>query len=515
VEQGISSIPVIDIFAGPGGLGEGFSAYPLDGKKAAFKIRLSLEKEDNAHSTLQLRAFYRQFPKGKAPEDYYRLLRREISLVELYGAHPVQAAAAADEALQVTLGADNWAFTRDKIAAALAGAKEWVLIGGPPCQAYSLAGRSRNKGIAGYEARQDSRHFLYHEYLRILATFKPTMFVMENVKGILSAKPEGSPLFEKIKQDLRNPSAAMQVGESVNYRLYSLSPGGQDSFVLRAEQHGIPQARHRVIIIGVREDLGDLCPEPLQVQPEVALDRVLKDLPRLRSGISRSTDSAEIWLHTIQAIGHRRWLRTVKRTEPAIAMQLESALAKLRLPKCDRGDEFIPRRCTSSYRADWYGDSRLDGVCNHQARRHMKEDLYRYLYAACFAQVEKLSPRLKDFPEALLPNHANVSDAIERNNLFQDRFRVQLSEKPSTTVTSHISKDGHAFIHPDPTQCRSMTVREAARAQTFPDNYLFTGSRTAQYTQVGNAVPPLLANQIADRVYKVLERAGVLQNLPV
>jgi DNA (cytosine-5)-methyltransferase 1 len=130
----------------------------------------------------------------------------------------------------------------------------------------------------------------------------------------------------------------------------------------------------------------------------------------------------------------------------------------------------------------------------------MEKDLYRYFFAACFARAENISPKLRDFPLDLLPHHANVSEAIEQNNLFQDRFRVQLPDRPSTTVTSHISKDGHAFIHYDPTQCRSMTVREAARAQTFPDNYLFTGSRTAQYTQVGNAVPPLMAHQMRRHV---------------
>ena len=149
-----------------------------------------------------MRAFYRQFRKGEAPEAYYRLLRQEITLSELYAAYPVQAAAAVTEALQVTLGADNWEFTRDKIASALDGAKEWLLIGGPPCQAYSLAGRARNKGVVGYDAQEDSRHFLYHEYLRILATFKPSVFVMENVKGILT-KEEGK-IKEMILQEIRS-----------------------------------------------------------------------------------------------------------------------------------------------------------------------------------------------------------------------------------------------------------------------------------------------------------------------
>lgn len=520
VKQDQDRVPVIDIFAGPGGLGEGFSAYPIERAKSVFKIQLSLEKEENAHRTLQLRAFYRQFGKGEVPEAYYRFLRREITLFDLYAEYPAQARAAADEALQVTLGPDNWEFTRNKIADALDNAKEWVLIGGPPCQAYSLAGRSRNKGVVGYDAREDSRHFLYHEYLRILATFRPSVFVMENVKGILSSKPEGSLLFEKIKQDLQHPGAAMQSGTAwpmsgtgVNYRLFSLAPTGQDSFVIRAEQHGIPQARHRVIIIGVREDLGNIRPEPLDIKDPVALEQVIKDLPRIRSGTSRAFDSEENWLSTIRIASDRRWFLTTLRRSSDVAGRLESAIARLRAPKAGRGAEFIPHPSSPAFMRKWYSDPKIGGICNHHARSHMQKDLYRYFYAACFAQAENVSPKLRDFPADLLPDHANVLDAIKRNNLFQDRFRVQLPDRPSTTITSHISKDGHAFIHYDPTQCRSMTVREAARVQTFPDNYLFTGSQTAQYTQVGNAVPPLLALQIADRVYRVLDQAGIIRKL--
>ena len=137
-------------------------------------------------------------------------------------------------------------------------------------------------------------------------------------------------------------------------------------------------------------------------------------------------------------------------------------------------------------------------------------DLYRYFYAACFAQVEGQSPKLEDFPTDLLPAHKNAKRAANGSPLFVDRFRVQLSDKPATTVTSHISKDGHYYIYPDPEQCRSLTVREAARLQTFPDNYFFCGPRTSQYVQVGNAVPPLLARQIAGIVHDVLKRKGVI-----
>ena len=145
-------------------------------------------------------------------------------------------------------------------------------------------------------------------------------------------------------------------------------------------------------------------------------------------------------------------------------------------------------------------DKKLQCVLNHETRGHIELDLLRYAFCSIHALLNYgTSPKSRDFPAELAPMHANWQTGI-----YADRFRVQSANNFATTITSHISKDGHYFIHYDPTQCRSLTVREAARLQTFPDNYYFEGNRTQQYIQVGNAVPPFLAKQIAEIVLKLL-----------
>ncbi|HAW52810.1 MAG TPA: DNA (cytosine-5-)-methyltransferase, partial [Flavobacteriales bacterium] len=178
-----------------------------------------------------------------------------------------------------------------------------------------------------------------------------------------------------------------------------------------------------------------------------------------------------------------------------------AAMAELEALDLGRGSEFVKGKVSvCDDLAWWYLDDRIGGICNHSSRAHMNSDLHRYLFASCFAEYYGRSPKILEFPTRLLPKHKNV-----RSGHFNDRFKVQLAMQPSTTITSHISKDGHYYIHYDPAQCRSLTVREAARLQTFPDNYFFEGNRTEQYAQVGNAVPPLLAREIASVVEKILK----------
>jgi DNA (cytosine-5)-methyltransferase 1 len=523
--QAFGGIPIIDLFAGPGGLGEGFTAFRASGNQAAFDVRLSIEKGVWAHQTLTLRAFFRQFALGRVPAKYYDVLRGRADAAALFTKYPEEAAKACSEAWRAELGSTKDSEVGDRIQAALGKERNWVLIGGPPCQAYSMAGRSRNKGIKGYRPDKDHRQYLYAEYLHIIANHWPAVFVMENVKGLLSATLQRQPVFEQILDDLSSPARALQrrsvSGRAHRYTVVSLSPNGGlfDSsrfgdFVVQAERHGIPQARHRVILVGIRDDLtcanlSQNCVLP--VLPEVTAGAVLDGLPRVRSALSGpGPETPERWRESIQEARERRWLRsTTGLAGDGVRQRIEETIQDLSLPRHDRGAEFIAGDFSPCYRADWFSDGKLEGVCNHSTRSHMLRDLHRYLYAACFAQEHGYSPTLRHFPTDLLPAHANVQMALDGHGFFADRFRVQLRGRHSTTVTSHIAKDGHGFIHPDPRQCRSLTVREAARLQTFPDNYLFCGPRTEQYIQVGNAVPPLLAQSIARVVWELLERNGL------
>jgi DNA (cytosine-5)-methyltransferase 1 len=507
-----AAYPVIDIFAGPGGLGEGFAAHLDQGGSSRFKSAVSIERDDFSHQTLLLRHFFRHFPTGEAPDDYYNFLKGEITREELYARHREAFSEAASSALRISLGPDSHSVVKKVIGAKVGEADKWALVGGPPCQAYSLVGRSRMSGIKGFE--QDERHTLYLEYLRIIADHAPPVFVMENVKGLLSATIDGNSAVSRIVSDLSNPSSAIRTAPSdLGYRLFSLTQdeeaGGEVDprlFVVRAEDHGIPQARHRMFIVGVRSDL-NIRPGRLRRLDAPTVKETIGSLPLIRSGLSKAEDSPEAWraeLHKISRLPLRRHLNGAPyAADVASSLKWENLIA-VRSPRQTSSKRYSLRNPNHPVLRSLY-DSRLSEISSHEARAHMASDLRRYLFASTFAQKAGRSPKLSDFPEALLPDHQNV-ELGRSGKMFSDRFRVQLADHVATTVTSHISKDGHYFIHYDPVQCRSLTVREAARLQTFPDNYFFSGPRTQQFHQVGNAVPPQLASQIAEIIADVLDR---------
>ncbi len=519
-------ISVIDIFAGPGGLSEGFSRVRDNRGNQVFDIALSIEKEIYAFETLKLRSFFRQFPDG-APQSYYRFLRGEISINALYEEQPLAEKASSAKCWKATLGPGGEPIeeVRNRIGAAVGANDNWVLIGGPPCQAYSLAGRSKNQANPDYDPDTDIRQKLYVEYLQILADHRPAVFIMENVKGLLSATLENEHIFHRILEDLRNPAIAItrENRNTLNHRregyhIYSLverrlfENGNLEGSVIRSENYGIPQARHRVILLGIRDDIRGVTPGILTLKPNVAVSSVIGRLPAIRSGLSRRHDSGQSWVELLRSQRRSRWANAgTKRVDgPELSDLICQLLGEVRMPDADRGAEFVEADSTVDYMPDWYCDQQIGGICNHSSRGHMDKDLYRYFYASCYARLHGISPSLQHFPTDLIPNHTSAEVAIEEGGNFSDRFRVQVSGRPSTTIVSHISKDGHYYIHFDPLQCRSLTVREAARLQTFPDNYFFCGPKTAQYVQVGNAVPPYLAKQIADIVYGILAQEGAV-----
>lgn len=503
-------IPIIDIFAGPGGLGEGFSSIRSEKEEPIFKIKLSIEKDRYAHSTLLLRAFFRQFSKENIPSSYYEYLRGEISREELFRIHPFEAKRANDEAWLQELKPENHQSIDFRIRHALARSKQWVLIGGPPCQAYSLVGRSRMRGENEAKYQKDPRHLLYKEYLRILAVHQPTIFVMENVKGLLSSKLQDHSTFDLILNDLQKPLGASNIAtnQTLQYFLFSLTKKNRSSregfvpgdFIVHADKYGIPQARQRIIILGIRSDFYETDPDLLSPENKISTQEVLDDLPKLRSGLSKEPDSSIQWHDAIYSIKNSNWINTVSQElKYKILTELENLDFNL-----SRGNPFISNNNVPLKLTDWFFDEKIGGVCNHETRAHIRQDLHRYFFAAEYAKQNGKSPSMRDYPQGLLPSHKNIIEAIEGDK-FGDRFRVQIKDKPATTIVSHISKDGHYYIHYDAFQCRSFTVREAARLQTFPDNYFFEGNRTQQYHQVGNAVPPLLARKIAMIVANVLK----------
>jgi DNA (cytosine-5)-methyltransferase 1 len=564
--QSPTVVPAIDLFAGPGGLSEGFSCF--HGDRIRFDIRLSIEKELTACKTLALRSFVREFRGQKLPKEYYQYIKGDASKLATLKTMP-QWSRVGKHVRQWTLGEQDpqcvgYVHPRElhqTIHDALNGARSWILLGGPPCQAYSIVGRSRmtGLGVAGRNKElsstkrealrteradkfaSDLRHSLYREYLRVVAVHQPPVFVMENVKGILSARLPNdngkAGMFSRIRQDLEDPWNALKYDPDYQmlnelrtmfgtgrrkYRLRSfVLPGdlfsepANSDFLIKAECYGVPQNRHRVIVLGIRDDIHKTC-HPLVVAKTVSVRDMLEGMPAIRSMLSSERRTRD----TYGEDSPTNWCAAIANEVRPILKEIENQKVRERLDELSKrtlttfspGRGFMPSAVDLSRLPEslklFLADPHLNGVIQHCSRAHMAADLARYAFLSTSAAASpgKDSPKLKEWPKSLLPEHANVRHLRGRNVVdgFFDRFRVQVWDRPSSTVTSHLHKDGHYFIHPDPRQCRSLTVREAARLQTFPENYFFEGNRTQQFIQVGNAVPPYLAVQLAASVAELI-----------
>lgn len=416
-------VKVIDLFAGPGGLGEGFSDFRVKSKQA-FKISISIEKEESAHRTLLLRALFRQFSKNDVPEAYYAFLRGELGEHpedKLYHLPELKEALrkARREAQQLTLGEDDPRTIYGRIRDVI-GRDECILIGGPPCQAYSVVGRARNYGAKDktYSATEDHRNFLYLEYLKVISKFQPKAFVMENVKGMLTAKVDGKPIFESIHRDLQDPYKSTKIepdsGRSKHhYKIFSFVPrtgnldlieNSEDSldphdFIIKTENYGIPQSRHRVILLGIRDDITSGLSNFQQLklsdeQPSVR--QVISDLPKLRSKLSKGVDSKDNWREAIYNISNST-LNQVAEDIHVPDKVYEDFIEQLNKiwnsPTSVGADKGLVKKSTDLHKRlpnklkTWYKDKRLgDYVVNHASRSHIAGDLHRYLYYSTYAK---------------------------------------------------------------------------------------------------------------------------------
>ena len=274
----------------------------------------------------------------------------------------------------------------------------------------------------------------------------------------------------------------------------------------------MPQTRHRIIIIGIRSDIKKTPLSLVKAETSITVRDAIGNLPRLRSGLSKEPDSLDKWENAILS-----QLKSAFTSNSPITESINTHLKKIKEQntRLSRGGKFVfdehyLNHSKSNSLEGMLMDPRLNGYIQHETRSHIRTDLLRYFFVSIFGKLNKRSPKLSEWQgnlDILKPKHTNIQSSEGKliTRAHNDRFKVQVWDKPSSTIVSHISKDGHYFIHPDPTQCRSLTVREAARLQTFPDNYFFCGNRTQQYHQVGNAVPVLLAWQIAKSIKSIVD----------
>ena len=410
----------IDLFAGAGGLSEGFT-------RMGFTPIAHVEMNKDACDTLRTRAVFHWLRENGKENIYYNYLKSENRDKDFFWKENGVPQHVVDSVINKEISKETLSEIFELIDSILGSKKVDIIIGGPPCQAYSVAGRAR-KNMDG-----DPRNFLYQYYVEFLKKYRPKMFVFENVPGILSAK---------------NGEYLDKIFDAVRKAGYELSLPTNSQKFLNSKNFGVLQDRKRVIIVGWRKELALSYPDFEITEPKFKiLKDLFADLPELKNGEG-----------TMNAVNYKK---------PTTEYLKQS---KIR--------------------------NEIDFVTQHIARPNNENDLEIYRMA-----VEEMNQgkRLNyaKLPEHLI-RHKNTSS-------FTNRFQVVNGDGISHTVVAHIAMDGHYYIHPDIKQNRSITIREAARIQSFPDDYFFEGSRTAAFKQIGNAVPPLMAEKIAKKIKEILK----------
>ena len=411
----------INLFAGGGGLSEGFV-------QAGFAPVAHVESDLAACFTLRTRMVYHWLKARKQLEPYADYLSGKLNRNELFKHVPKRVNYSV---INAEIGKATLRDIFTQVDLLLRNQKLDLIVGGPPCQAYSVVGRSRDKN----GMKTDNRNYLYIYYAEFLKRYKPLYFVFENVTGLLSARDkDGNLHFDAIKK---------------LFRECGYEP---ESMTLSAEDYGIPQRRERVVLVGRKGKATGFYPVPDKWNPSTFVGELFSDLPPIAAGEGQPGP-------------------------------------------CQVG----PYDGTWLYEANIRNDALP--VTWHQARPHTAQDLRIYRIAVDLWNKKKTRLKYNELPDSLKTHR--------HRNSFLDRFKVVASNLPfSQTVVAHIAKDGHYYIHPDIDQNRSITPREAARLQTFPDDYYFESTtdvprRTPVFRQIGNAVPVLLARKIADKLQEV------------
>lgn len=406
----MSKLNFIDLFAGASGMSEGFI-------KAGLNPIAHIEMNEEACFSIKTRSAFHYLSKKGKIEIYNDYLLGKINREQLYSHVPNEIL---NSVINVEINDESINNLFEVIRNLQNKNKIDLIIGGPPCQAYSLLGRHHK------EIENDPRNKLYIQYGRFLKAFKPKGFVFENVPGLLSANKGEH--FKNLKIYFKK----------LGYEVYHKT--------LDASDYGVLQARKRVIIVGWLKENDFGFPEIESLPKKYKVKDAFNDLPKLQPGEGEKV---------MKYAGKK-----------------------------------------SQYLQNFHLRNGVDFVTQHISRPHNKRDLSIYEFAIDKWNEDNIRVKYTDLPNSL-QSHKNMTS-------FLDRFKVVNSEGVSHTVVAHIAKDGHYYIHPDIEQCRSISVREAARLQSFPDDFYFEGSRSAAFKQIGNAVPPLMAFAIAQKMKELL-----------